>query len=297
MARYKLCLICSSKFHKPIINKEFTSLREIDEITEQFKNEEEFRNSPEIKQVINSIKRAHDYYFNKIEDPVKKNGKIGIVDMSKQDSPYISPLYIQNNSLQSPKKLIKLITSTLEEENSGKYIANFINKFNDKFNTEYTRVSGIYKYKKQLEYVNEPKSKSDIYAFKTLLEIIKLTLKHGLDKEKDEIDEEKYFELRRIYDFIKDKTLLKNLSIKKLIKNKKMKTNKEESKKIVEESIPVKKEIKEEQESDDYRRLIEKAYNDSLKEGKNPSFFDIYDDRYKDELETINMYYHDKRGK
>lgn len=296
MGKYKLCLVCSSKFYKPIIDREFTSLREIDEITEQFKNEEEFRNDPEIKKTIDTIKRTYDFYFRKIDDPTKKNGKIGIVDIEKIEKPYISPLYIENNSLESPKKLIKLILDTLKEENSGKYIVNFLDEFRERFNTEFATISGISSFKGQLEYVNEPKTKSQIYAYKRLLEIIKVTIKNGWKKETDELDENRYFKLRKMYDSIKDKTYLKNLCIKKLIRNKKMKANKKKSKEIIETSKPVKAKTRQELEEDDYKRLMDKAYKDAIEEGRDPSFFDIYDDRYKDELEIINTYYHSKRG-
>ena len=282
MARYKICLICSSNFYRPIIDTDFNSLKEIDTITEQFENEEEFRKDPKVAQRIKDIKNINDSYFKKISDPKRKEGIIGIIDLDREDFTYAKPLFKENNALKSPKKLVSTITTVLKKENNGKYISKIFNTFRDIFNTEFTRISGIFNIKNFLEKVEEPITEREKKAYSNFYDLLKITLNHKLDKDNDTMQERNYYDLRRIYDFIKDSFYIKKLRIKNSNKNSKAKINRKKSAEIVTEEML-------------YRKLMEEAYNDSLERGEEPNLLGIYDEKYEKELEKISWYYHGKR--
>ena len=282
MARYKICLICSSNFYRPIIDTDFNLLKEIDTITEQFENEEEFRKDPKVAQRIKDIKNINESYFKKISDPKRKEGIIGIIDLDREDFTYVKPLFKENNALKSPKKLVSTITTVLKKENNGKYISKIFNTFRDIFNTEFTRISGIFNIKNFLEKVEEPITEREKKAYSNFYDLLKITLNHKLDKDNDTIQERNYYDLRRIYDFIKDSFYIKNLRIKNSNKNSKAKINRKKSAEIVTEEML-------------YRKLMEEAYNDSLERGEEPNLLGIYDEKYRKELEKISWYYHGKR--
>ena len=282
MARYKICLICSSNFYRPIIDTDFNLLKEIDTITEQFENEEEFRKDPKVAQRIKDIKNINESYFKKISDPKRKEGIIGIIDLDREDFTYVKPLFKENNALKSPKKLVSTITTVLKKENNGKYISKIFNTFRDIFNTEFTRISGIFNIKNFLEKVEEPITEREKKAYSNFYDLLKITLNHKLDKDNDTMQERNYYDLRRIYDFIKDSFYIKNLRIKNSNKNSKAKINRKKSAEIVTEEML-------------YRKLMEEAYNDSLERGEEPNLLGIYDEKYRKELEKISWYYHGKR--
>ncbi len=282
MAKYRLCLICSSNFYRPIIDTDFNSLKEIDKITEQFENEEEFRKDPKVAQRIKDIKNINDSYFKKISDPERRKGTIGVIDIDRETFTYVRPLFKENNALKSPKKLVSTITTVLKKENNGKFISKLFYMFRDIFNTEYTRISGIYSTKYFLEKVDEPITEREKDAYSHFYDLLKITLNHKLDKENDTMDDRNYYDLRRIYDYIRDSVHIKNLRVKNSKKNSSAKVNRKKSSEIVTEEIL-------------YRKLMEEAYKDSLDRGEEPNLLGIYDEKYKKELEKISWYYRGKR--
>ena len=282
MAKYRLCLICSSNFYRPIIDTDFNSLKEIDKITEQFENEEEFRKDPKVAQRIKDINNINDSYFKKISDLERRKGTIGVIDIDRETFTYVRPLFKENNALKSPKKLVSTITTVLKKENNGKFISKLFYMFRDIFNTEYTRISGIYSTKYFLEKVDEPITEREKQAYSHFYDLLKITLNHKLDKENDTMDDRNYYDLRRIYDYIRDSVHIKNLRVKNSKKNSSAKVNRKKSSEIVTEEML-------------YRKLMEEAYKDSLDRGEEPNLLGIYDEKYKKELEKISWYYRGKR--
>ena len=208
MGKYKLCLVCSSNFYKPLIDNEFNSIEDIDDFTEQFKNEDGFRNDPVMSKKLAKIYNDYYYYFAKIPDKVRKKGTIAIVKLDEKDFLYVLPAYKDNNGIRSPKKLANVIISTLKKKNNGKYLTEFVGNYKRYFNTEYTRISGIKRYKSILETVDEPITEEECEAYKKLLALMKFTIMLNIDQKNDTVKERPYFAYRKMYDDIKTESLI-----------------------------------------------------------------------------------------
>ena len=284
MGKYKLCLIYSSNFYKPILEQSFNTISEIDDITAQYKSEKELRNDQVMSKKINRIQNENWKYITSIKEKEKWDGKIAIVDLENEEFSYFKPLYKDKIGLKSPKKLSSTIINTLKYENDGKLLSKFFEKFMKVLNTEYARISGIFKFNSIIKYIETPASNREIIAYKNMMDIIKLTITYNLNKEKDETKERDYIYQRKMLDYLSSTEYIKNLKIKNTKKITKSKINKEKSKEIIDENTL-------------YRKLIEKAYNDQLERGENPNLLGIYEDEYKDELERISYFYDKKRRK
>ena len=284
MGKYKLCLIYSSNFYKPILEETFNSISEIDDITAEFESEKSLRADKEMFKKINKIQNENWKYITAIEDKQKQNGKIAIVDLESEEFSYFKPLYKNKIVLKSPKKLSSSIINALKNENDGKVLSRFFDKFKKYLNTEYARISGIFKYNDIIKHTEVPETSREKIAYKNMLDIIKLTITHQLDKEKDSMKESVYIYQRKMLDYLGETEYIKNLKVRNTKKIEKGKINKEKSKEIV-------------SEADLYRKLMEQAYNDSLERGEEPNLLGIYDEKYKEELERLNYYFDKRRRK
>ena len=284
MGKYKLCLVYSSNFYKPILKQTFNTIEEIDDFSAQYESEKELRNDKEISKKINQIQNENWKYIATIKEIEKQNGKIAIVDLENEEFSYFKPLYKDKIGLKSPKKLSSTIINALKEENNGKILSDFFEKFKRYLNTEYTRISGIFKFNDIIKYVDTPKKNREILAYKNMIDIIKVTINHYLDKEKDFITESAYIYQRKMLDYLSCTEYIKNLKVRNTKKISKSKINKEKSKEIIEEAAL-------------YRKLVEEAYNASLERGEEPNLLGIYVGKYKEELDRLNYFYDKKRRK
>ena len=284
MGKYKLCLVYSSNFYKPILKQTFNTIEEIDDFSAQYESEKELRNDKEISKKINQIQNENWKYIATIKEIEKQNGKIAIVDLENEEFSYFKPLYKDKIGLKSPKKLSSTIINALKEENNGKILSDFFEKFKKNLNTEYTRINGIFKFNDIIKYVDTPKKNREILAYKNMIDIIKVTINHYLDKEKDFITESAYIYQRKMLDYLSCTEYIKNLKVRNTKKISKSKINKEKSKEIIEEAAL-------------YRKLVEEAYNASLERGEEPNLLGIYVGKYKEELDRLNYFYDKKRRK
>lgn len=284
MGKYKLCLVYSSNFYKPILKQTFNTIEEIDDLSAQYESEKELRNDKEISKKINQIQNENWKYIATIKEIEKQNGKIAIVDLENEEFSYFKPLYKDKIGLKSPKKLSSTIINTLKEENNGKILSDFFEKFKRYLNTEYARISGIFKLNDIIKYVDTPQKNREVLAYKNMIDIIKVTINHYLDKEKDFITESAYIYQRKMLDYLSHTKYIKNLKVRNTKKISKSKINKEKSKEIIEEAAL-------------YRKLVEEAYIASLERGEEPNLLGIYVGKYKEELDRLNYFYDKKRRK
>lgn len=281
MGKYKLCLIYSSNFYKPILDKEFSSTEEIDDITSKCKDEDELRKNSEIEREIVKIKNENWRYITSIKENEKRNGKIAIVDLENKNFTYFKPLYKDKIGLKSPKRLTSSIINSLKNENNGKVLSEFFEKFKNELNTEYTRINGVFKLNEYLRNINTPKTPKEKEAYKTMMNIIALTLKHNINKKSDTVPERVYKSQRRMLDYLEKTEYIKNLKVRDTNKIKKGKLNKEKSKKISIEQL--------------YNDLVRRAYEASLESGEEPNLLGIYKGKFQKELDDLNWFCYGKR--
>ena len=288
MKKYKLCLFYSTRVHAKLIDKDFTDLRDIDQITEKFETEEKFRNDPAIKNKIDEIQVACHNYIEKIKSSKAKRGRVAIVEEENKEVRYIKPLYKVSKRYSSPKRLINSIIKRLKDENDIKLLSSFLLNFRSTFYTPFNQYRGINKMKNSLYYGGNihPVGKKEQEYYNKVLSMMKETLEFGLNKVDDTIKEEKYFLLRIMSDYLdnhiyNDRVRIIDKDIEELENSK---LNKEKSKMIS-------------SEDELYRNLIERAYQASLEKGEEPNLLGIYDDEFKDELNRIKIFLYEKRFK
>ncbi len=281
MKKYKLCLFYSTRVYAKLIDKEFTDLKEIDKITSNYDTEESFRNDLSIKERIDNIQASLYGYIMSIKSNKAKKGRVAIIEEEDKNVRFIKPLYKVSKRYSSPKKLINSIIKRLKEENDIKLLSGFILNYRSTFYTPYNQYRGINKMKNSLYYGGNihPVGKKEQEYYNRVISLIKETLEFGLDKVEDKINDDKYFLLRIMSDYLdshiyNDRVRINDKDIEELEHSK---LNKEKSSEITNEDML-------------YRRLMEKAYNDALEEGRNPSLLDIYNDEYQEELNSIKYF-------
>lgn len=294
MEKYQLCLYYSSNAFRPIIDKDFASFKEIDEITKEFYNEEELRN--QYAGTIRAIQFMYGSYIAAIKKDRDKKGKIAIVKRDDQGISYIKPLYKTTYALSSPKKLINTIMSKLKNEDDTIAITDFVNNFRSTLYTQYNIYQGINKIKNSLYYTEnyKPTTKTEIYNYQRLLTLIKDTLYFPCDKKKDTLNDRKTFIYRLMNDYL-DSTCKSSVKINKNMASKvrKGKINKEKSKEIS-NSQKDQKSINYENE---HNKFLLRVIMDAYERGDEPSLLDIEREEYEKELCFFEKHFSRKGNK
>ena len=143
MAKYKLCLFYTKNLYEALIDNEYSTFEEIDNITKQYENEETFRNNDYIRCMINKIESSKRDSIEKLENERIKRGKVAIVRIEKEKVSFIRPLYKVNRRYESPKILIDSIIKRLKNANDIDLLCTFLDKYKTIFYTEFNLYRGI----------------------------------------------------------------------------------------------------------------------------------------------------------
>lgn len=197
---YHLCLFYSNAVHPRIIEKDFESIYEIDLITRQFDDEENFR-----RKRSSDIARCQYSLYNYINKMKKKgvkgeklNGEIYIV----KNGQYIRPFY--KSTAMTPLQLINSITDKLDKERDNNLLKNFISNYKDFLYTDFTMVRGFQKYNENIRQYQTKKVDSRLNEndFQKNLSIINEALLCFYDRRTRTIDERHLFLYRQMSDYL-----------------------------------------------------------------------------------------------
>lgn len=204
MAKYKLCLFYTKNLYEELIDNEYSTFEEIDNITKQYENEETFRNNDYIRCMINKIESSKRDSIEKLENERIKRGKVAIVRIEKEKVSFIRPLYKVNRRYESPKILIDSIIKRLKNANDIDLLCTFLDKYKTIFYTEFNLYRGIQEIVNSL-YNSEnkhPMGQIEEKNYNKILDIIKETLEFSLDNTYDKLSEDKTFLCRRISNYL-----------------------------------------------------------------------------------------------
>lgn len=213
-----LTLFYSSRVYLNLI--ENIPLEEIDELTIEYKNQEEILGSELFADQINAFYVYTSNYRRKIKNPEARKGKICITYFDHNNKLQIlRVIYNKDKIKHSPKKMVNSINQELKEANNNQIVLALFNHFNFIFETEYNRIyHKLYRLKKDLSYTVIP-TKQQKTSYNRLLKIIKEELNKGYNPSTDKTTSLSYYHIRLVDEFLEEtqniKTIPKNNSARK----------------------------------------------------------------------------------
>lgn len=192
-----------------IENKE---LREIDEITSLFIDDDDLKNCDIFKEKVESFYRRYSNYSRKIANEEAKKGYLVINFINDELENMMSPIYNLNKDKLDIKYLANKIERILKEKQDKELILKIYNE-EDFLKTDYNYAINNIGY--CLRIINTyGVSKDTIKQYNKLVRIIKDTILIDYNAKKDEVPSVSYFHARKIYDTINKNSFIKPTNIR-----------------------------------------------------------------------------------